>query len=345
LSKNNAANFTDLKAIIIDAKGTELTHQEEQLFSSLKPAGFILFSRNCVSKNQVADLVSSMRAAVGLNNIPILIDQEGGSVSRLKIPEWREFSSAKFFGELMGKSREEAFETARLNSLHMAQDLQEMGITVNCAPVLDVPSEECHEFLSESRTYSSNPEVVSFIGEAVCKGLLEGNVTPVIKHIPGHGRSTVDSHLSLPRVEATLKDLSRKDFKPFKYMAHTNMKTSVWAMVAHVVYSGLDSDSAASVSKRITNNIIRKEIGFNGVLIADDISMKALGGTIESRIKATLAAGMDLTMLCNASFEDRELALKASSNITSEAALRIETAEEQRILTNGMQDDEQNKRA
>ena len=322
--------LTDMKAIIVDATGTELTREEEDLFKSEKPAGFILFKRNCVSRKQVTDLVAAMRACVGRDDVPVLIDQEGGSVSRLKAPAWKEYPSAKTFGDLLKKSRNEAFMATQLNSLQMAQDLAEMGITVNCAPVVDVPAPDCHEFLAASRTYSNDPELVGFLGEAVCRGLLEGGVTPVIKHIPGHGRAKVDSHLALPVAEVSHSELSATDFKPFCHLAQSDMKTALWAMAAHVVYSALDPDSAASISRRITDTVVRGEIGFQGVLLADDVSMKALGGTLESRVKATIAAGMDLTMLCNAPFEDRALALSVTPKLTAAAAGRIEAAEKQR---------------
>ena len=330
--------LTDLKAIIVDATGTELTREEEDLFKSEKPAGFILFKRNCVSKQQVKELVAAMRGCVGRDDVPVLIDQEGGTVSRLKSPEWKEYPAAKTFGDLVKKSRLEAFKATQINSLQMAHDLAALGITVNCAPVVDVPAPDCHEFLAASRTYSNDPEVVGFLGEAVCRGLLEGGVTPVIKHIPGHGRAKVDSHLSLPVADVSHKELSETDFKPFKYLANlngpdgqTDMKTALWAMAAHVVYSALDPDSAASISRRITDEVVRGEIGFQGVLLADDVSMKALGGTLEHRVKATMAAGMDLTMLCNAPFADRVLALSVTPTLTMAAAGRIEAAERQRI--------------
>jgi len=329
--------LTEFKAIVIDATGTELTHEEQQLFKSEKPAGFILFKRNCVSKQQVTDLVASVRECVG-HDIPVLIDQEGGSVSRLKAPEWKEYPSAKSFGDLAQKSRAEAFATTRQNSQHMAHDMAEMGITVNCNPVIDVPAPDCHEFLAASRTYSNDPELVGYLGEAVCRGLLDGGVTPVIKHIPGHGRAKVDSHLALPTTDVSHKILSEIDFKPFKYLSESDMKTALWAMAAHVVYSSLDPDSAATISRRITENVIRGEIGFQGVLIADDVSMKALGGTLESRVKDTMAAGMDLTMLCNAPFEDRVLALSVAPKLTAVSAARIEEAEKQR-LSGGIQNE------
>lgn len=322
--------LTDYKAIVIDATGTELTKEEQALFRAEKPAGFILFKRNCVSKQQVRELVASVRECVGWENLPVLIDQEGGTVSRLKQPEWQEYPAAKIFGELASSSEQEGLEATRINSYLMALDLADLGITVNCAPVMDVPAPECHEFLSGSRTYSESPEAVAHLGEAVCRGLLDGGVTPVIKHIPGHGRAKVDSHHALPTTDASLSDLSKTDLKPFKYIAQTDMKTAVWAMAAHVVFSSIDPDSAASVSGVVVDGVIRKEIGFDGVLLADDISMKALGGSLESKVKDSIAAGMDLTMLCNASFDDREQALNHTPKLSEVAAQRVGEAERQR---------------
>ncbi|MBL8713568.1 MAG: beta-N-acetylhexosaminidase [Alphaproteobacteria bacterium] len=322
--------LTDLKAIIIDATGTELTREEQDLLKSERPAGFILFKRNCVSKQQVKDLVASVRECVGWDGLPVLIDQEGGSVSRLKQPEWKEYPAAKIFGELARASEQEGRDAARINSYLMALDLADLGISVNCAPVVDVPAPDCHEFLSASRTYSDAPEMVGLLGEAVCRGLLDGGITPVIKHIPGHGRAKVDSHLALPSTDASLSELSKTDFKPFKYLSQTDMKTAVWAMAAHVVFSSVDPDSAATLSARVVSDVIRGEIGFNGVLLADDISMKALGGTLESRVKGSMASGMDLTMLCNATFEDRKTALAFTPKLTAQAAKRVADAEAQR---------------
>lgn len=322
--------LTDYKAIIVDATGTELTKDEEQLFKAEKPAGFILFKRNCVSKKQVKQLVAAVRECVGWADLPVLIDQEGGTVARLKAPEWIEYPAAKVFGELTKTSEAEGREATRINSYLMALDLIEMGITVNCAPVVDVPAPDCHQFLAGSRTYSDRPETVGLLGEAVCRGLLDGGVTPVIKHIPGHGRAKVDSHHMLPSTDAPLAELSKTDFKPFKYLASSDMKTALWAMAAHVVFSQIDPDSAASVSRRVVDTVIRGEIGFNGVLLADDVSMKALGGTLESRIKGTMAAGMDLTMLCNASFDDRKAALFYTPKLSAQAASRLEAAETER---------------
>lgn len=324
---NDQTKITTMKALIVDAEGTVLTREEEQLFQSEKPAGFILFKRNCVSRKQVKELVIAMRTAAGRNDIPILIDQEGGTVSRLKEPEWKEYPTARSFGEM---PLEKGYAAAQLNAYLMAQDLSDLGITVNCAPVVDVPTPECHAFLAGNRTYGDDAETVKKLGEAVCRGLLKGGVIPVLKHIPGHGRAAQDSHFELPRVDVDLGQLLASDVKPFKYLAQSDMKTALWAMAAHVVYSALDPDSAASLSRTITQEIVRREIVFEGVLIADDISMKALSGTLESRVKDTLAAGMDLTMLCNASLEERALALSAAPKVSAVSAWRIENAERQR---------------
>lgn len=323
-------DWQDLKAIVVDATGLELTAAERDLFASEKPAGFILFRRNCVSRQQVKDLVASVREAVGKADLPVLIDQEGGSVARLRAPEWQEYAAANLFGELAQMDETQGFDATRLNSYLMALDLADMGITVNCAPVVDVPAADCHEFLSGSRTYSACPDMVGKLGEAVCRGLLGGQVTPVIKHIPGHGRAKVDSHFAMPVVDETVENMEKTDFKPFKYLAQTDMKTALWAMAAHVVFSALDSDSAATVSARIVQDVIRGHMGFDGVLIADDISMKALGGTVQSRVEATMAAGMDLTMICNASFDDRVTALVNSPRVQDQAAARLAAAEKQR---------------
>lgn len=320
---------TDLKAIIVDCEGIALSEAEKDLFAREKPAGFILFQRNCENREQVYRLTSEMRDAVGAD-VPVLIDQEGGSVARLRQPVWRESEPARVFGELADVDMGKAVEATRLSAFLMAQELTEIGVTVNCAPVVDVPAPDCHEFLSASRTFHRDPDIVAKLGEAVCYGLLDGAVTPVIKHIPGHGRARVDSHFGLPVVEESFENMVNTDFKPFKYLAQSDLHTALWAMAAHVVYSAIDSDSAASVSSRVVHDVIRGEMGFDGVLIADDISMKALGGTLQSRVETTMAAGMDLTMLCNASFEDRKEALAATPTINDDAAHRLDRAERER---------------
>jgi len=316
-----------MKPIILGCHGSDLLQEEKELFKHHNPVGFILFQRNCVSKYQVKKLVNDLRCAVGRDDAPVLIDQEGGSVARLKSPEWQEFLSAKIFGLLADQNKNHALDAAQINSLLMAQEMREIGVTVNCAPVVDVPSEHCHDFLSGSRTYHRNPEMITDLGEAVCRGLLEGGILPVIKHIPGHGRATVDSHKKLPRVDCGFETLQKTDFIPFKALSKKEFGAGIWAMAAHVIYSALDSDLAASVSSKITNDIIRGEIGFKGVLLADDISMEALSGTLAERALATLEAGMDLTMHCNGEFDEMNEILSVLPNITDVALNRVNVAE------------------
>ncbi len=326
-------NLEDMRAIIVDASGAELTRNEIELFQSLKPAGFILFQRNCVSKSQVKELVQSMRECVGCDDAPILIDQEGGSVARLKAPEFNEYPTAQHFADIAVEgSLDEAINTTRLSFASMAQDLAELGVNVNCAPVIDVAAPDCHEFLSESRTFGADADVVTCLGRATCEGLLSNNVTPIIKHIPGHGRAKVDSHKDLPIVDATLDELITSDFYPFTNIAKSPMGESVWAMAAHVVYSVIDNKNPATLSKTVVEDIIRKQIGFNGVLLADDISMKALSGSIADKVKQTIDAGMDLTMICNAPFEDREVALNATPKLTEDAIKRMRLCEDKRVI-------------
>ena len=320
-------DWTDLKAIVLDPAGTVLTEEERALFAKHKPAGFILFKRNCESKEQVKKLVADLRAAVGRDDLPVLIDQEGGSVARLRAPAFAEYPSAKELGEAYQADKAKGLAGAEENFRLMGRDLLELGITVDCAPVADVPSPDCHIFLAGSRTYSNDPQEVSVLSAAVCRGLLSAGVSPVIKHIPGHGRGNVDSHHGLPTVTANKAELEKTDFVPFRDLVAGPLHHATWAMAAHVVYSGLGSDQPATMSADIVANVIRGELGFDGVLIADDISMKALSASVADKVRGTLAAGLDLTLLCNASFEDRRAALEACPKVTAEAARRLARAE------------------
>lgn len=334
-------DLTSLKAVVLTVDGEVLTKEEERLFKEYKPAGFILFKRHCVSKSQVKELVSSLREVVGCQSLPILIDQEGGDISRLKSPEWSEYPSARSYGNLAEVSIEDACNAAYTNYKHMAGELKEIGVNVNCAPVVDVPSPNCHKFLSGSRTYGDNADVIAKLGEAVCEGLLSQNVTPIMKHIPGHGRAEADSHFALPVVNASFEELKNSDFKTFRSIAKSKFGSAVWAMSAHVLYSAIDKENPATFSKKIVDEIIRGEIGFDGVLLADCLSMKALGGTVKEKIERSMVAGMDLAMLTNSllddgkvtcvSLSDREVALKTVANISAETARRMQVAEKQRI--------------
>jgi len=337
----NNTELTAQKAIISTTNGAEITKQEEELFREYRPAGFILFKRHCISKAQVKELVSSLREIVDVANLPILIDQEGGTVSRLKEPEWKEYPAAKTYGELAAKtSLYDARSAAYSMYGEIASDLVELGINVNCAPVLDLPSDKCHEFL-RSRVYGSDVETISKIGISVCEAMLSKGVTPIIKHMPGHGRAEVDSHFGLPVTNASVDDLDKTDFATFRNVADSEFGDAVWAMSAHVMYTDIDGNNPATFSRKITEEIVRDKIGFNGVLLADCLSMRALNGSVEEKIKRTFDAGLDLAMLTNSllddggitpiSLNDMEAAFRASNNISEDTAQRLMQAEEKRI--------------
>jgi beta-N-acetylhexosaminidase len=284
-------------AVVFGCQGPTLTDWESGFFRDADPLGFILFARNCQTPDQVRALVGGLRDVVGRADAPVLIDQEGGRVARLRPPHWRQYPAAAEIGRLGGeRAREAAFLAARL----IADDLQALGITVDCLPVLDVPVPGADPVIGD-RAYGTEPRLVAQLGRAACEGLLSGAVLPVIKHIPGHGRPTVDSHVALPVVAADRPTLAASDFATFRALADMP-----WAMTAHIVYRALDPALPATLSRRIIGEIIRGEIGFDGVLISDDLSMQALGGGLGERARAALAAGCDLALHCNG--DQREMA-------------------------------------
>lgn len=329
LSKEDA-NLKALAPIVIGCADTALTADEKSLFADRPPAGLILFRRNCVSKNQVSDLVASFRELVKWADAPVLIDQEGGSVARLIAPEWTEFPPAGDFAAQAEDDLEQACDAVYQNAFAMARELAEIGVTVNCAPVMDVPSPECHDFLSGSRTYGTDAHQVTELAEHVCRGLLAAGVTPVMKHIPGHGRGTSDSHKELPKVTAELAALKEIDFAPFRTLSKSDLGNAVWAMGAHIVYTALDADNAATISGKVIGEAIRGSIGFTGVVIADDIGMEALSGTLAERAVQTLQAGCDLTLHCSGDFDEMRRIFAVLPEISSLSLERILRAEELR---------------
>lgn len=315
------------KAIILDCEGPVLTPEERALFREQNPYGFILFQRNCETPAQLRQLTDQLRAAVDREDCPILIDQEGGTVARLKEPAFEEFPPARFFKDMAAKDIKAAEEAVYQNALRMAEQLSALGITVNCTPVLDVPVKDSHEFLAKHRVYGENAEQVSLLGQEICKAHLQSGVTPVIKHIPGHGRATMDSHYDLPRIKASLSELREQDFKPFAELCKADRGAGLWAMTAHVIYEDIDPALPGSLSDKVISDIIRDEIGFEGVLIADDISMKALQGRMEDHAAAALKAGCDLTLLCNQDFDTRSRVLECTDVLTEAALSRLKKAE------------------
>lgn len=301
-----------------------LDEREARLFAECNPAGFILFARNCAMPGQVLELVRSLKAAVGRESVPILIDQEGGRVQRLQPPAWRAAPPAATFAGLADRDSGDAIEAAWLNARLIAEDLADLGITVNCAPVVDVPGPGADPIIGD-RACGRTAEEAAMLGQAWCSGLLAGGVLPVIKHIPGHGRATVDSHMALPIVDADLDALDRTDFAPFAALA-----AMPWAMTAHVVYRAIDPERPATLSSQVIGEVIRGRLGFEGVLISDDIGMEALSGSPVDRARGALAAGCDLVLHCSGAFAEMT-AIAAASPLVSEATLaRLERGEASR---------------
>ena len=283
-------------AALFGCAGTKLGTEEKSFFKETNPLGFIIFSRNVENPTQLKALVSDLRKTVGRENAPVLIDQEGGRVARLSPPHWPTFPSAATYARIYKQDKKNGTDAAYLGGQLIGHELHQMGITVDCAPVLDLPGSGADPIIGD-RAFGDNIDTIVDLGRAFAEGLMEVGVAPVIKHIPGHGRALVDSHEKLPIVGAT-KDELEKDFAPFKalnYMA--------WAMTAHVVYTEIDPDNPATFSAEIIENVIRKQIGFRGFLVSDDLSMKALANTSASTMKQrasrALAAGCDAVLHCN----------------------------------------------
>jgi len=291
---------------IYGCAGHSLSVEEAAFFREAQPWGFILFARNISNPSQVHGLVESLRETIGDPKAPVLIDQEGGRVARLKPPTWRARPPAARFGSLHQSAPEAAREAVYLNARLIAHDLLQLGINVDCLPVLDVPVEGADVVIGD-RAFAHDPASIIDLGREAIDGLMEGGVLPVMKHIPGHGRATADSHMALPHVTETREQLSAADFVPFRSLAHCPM-----AMTAHVVYEAIDPARPATTSPRVIKEIIRGEIGFDGLLLSDDLSMKALSGTFATRTKAALFAGCDIALHCNGQMDEmREVASEA----------------------------------
>jgi len=261
-----------------------------------------------------------LRNAIGEGRAPIFIDQEGGRVARLKPPHWRARPPARWFGELFERSPDEGREATYLCARLIANDLRGLGVTVNCAPVLDVPVAGAHDIIGD-RAFSSDPATVIELGRIVMDGHLDGGVLPVIKHIPGHGRAMADSHLALPKVAATAKQLSAHDFVTFRGLNHAPI-----AMTAHVVYQAIDANRPATTSARIIHSVIRGEIGFRGLLVSDDLSMAALQGPLGVRTKAAMVAGCDIALHCNGQLDEMKEVAREAKTLSRAALRRAEDA-------------------
>ncbi|WP_299965563.1 beta-N-acetylhexosaminidase [uncultured Roseobacter sp.] len=301
-------------ATILDADGLTLSREEIAFFREANPFGFILFARNIDTPDQVRALCDQMRDAVG-RNAPITIDQEGGRVQRLRAPIWTDWLPPLDFVTAAGARAEEAMY---LRYRLIAAELHAVGIDSNCAPMVDLAGPGTHDFL-RNRCYGSDPAQVSQLGRAVANGLLAGGVLPVLKHMPGHGRATLDSHYDLPHVDAAAGALIAEDFAPFAALTDLPM-----GMTAHLVYNALDSQPA-TLSRRMMQ-LVRDEIGFDNLIMTDDISMKALKGSPEEITTGALAAGCDVILHCNAPLADRIRVADAAGEMTDAAQTRAERA-------------------
>ncbi|WP_300378569.1 beta-N-acetylhexosaminidase [Henriciella sp.] len=303
------------KACILSVSGPALTSEEAALFAAEKPWGVILMGRSCQTRTQVSQLVEDIWNAVG-REILIFIDQEGGRVARLKAPEWPVFPAGNVYGELYARDSEKALEAIWLGYRLIAHELAGMGIHADCAPVCDLPQPRAHDVIGD-RAFGTDPESVGALANVALKGLEDGGVAGVIKHIPGHGRSTADSHLELPSVRASELELA-SDFTAFRAVSAAPM-----AMTAHISYEAYDSGVAATVSKRIIQEVIRERIGFDGLLMTDDLGMEALGGSLDDRAHASIEAGCDMLLHCSGFLKDPE-AILAEMRKVAEAAPELE---------------------
>lgn len=305
-------------AVIFGCAGPQLEAAEAAFFRETQPLGFILFARNVVEPVQLRRLTAELRASIEQPDAPILIDQEGGRVRRLRPPHWRDIPAAGMFGALAARDRKAAERAVHLNHRLMAAELADVGITVDCAPLLDIRFPGAHDVVGD-RSFGTDPDLIADLGRIAADALMAGGVMPVIKHIPGHGRAMVDSHLDLPRVTAGHTSLADSDFRPF-----VALKDFPWGMTAHLVYEALDPDHPATLSKTVIGEVIRGEIGFDGLLLTDDLSMKALKGSFTDRAAGSLAAGCDVVLHCNGDIDEMRQVAAGLSPLSPAAKARYE---------------------
>lgn len=304
---------------IFGLSGLTLTDDERAFFRDSDPAGYILFGRNIENREQLRRLTDELRSLDGRSNLPILIDQEGGRVARMKSPEWPDFPSGATFDALYDRAPASAIEAARLNAMALAAMLAEVGITVDCLPLLDVRQPGASDVIGD-RALGSEPMRVAALGRAVLGGLQAGGVVGIVKHIPGHGRALLDSHKELPRVSASDHDL-QTDLAPF-----AALRDAAMAMTCHVVFEAWDADRPATLSPTVIETIIRQRVGFHGLLLSDDIDMKALSGDIATLAAQAVAAGCDIALNCWGKMDDMIGIAKALDPISMISLARLESA-------------------
>ncbi len=313
--------MTESKAMILGSSGPSLTPDEIALYRDERPWGFILFARNCVEPAQIADLVAAMRDAVGRPGAPVLIDQEGGRVQRIRPPLIERYPSAAALGELYRRDPDRGTRAAWLMSRLHAFDLTRLGINVDCLPVLDVPVEGASNVIGD-RAYGFDPAIVAEMGKAAADGLKAGGMLPVMKHMPGHGRGMADSHHELPVVTASRAELETHDFLPFQAL-----KDELMAMSAHIIFTAIDPNEPATISRRVIEEIIRGHIGFDGLLMSDDTSMNALKGTIGERAARIAGGGCDIILHCNGLMEEMKAVANEATPLAGDALRRAQAVE------------------
>ena len=307
-------------AVILGCLGTTLSAEETAFFRDVRPWGFVLFKRNIETPDQVRALTAALRATVDDPDTPILIDQEGGRVQRLGPPHWRKYPPGRAYGTLTTNDPLVRREVTRLGARLLAHDLSALGINVDCVPVLDVPVPGAHDIIGD-RAYGETVAEVATLGRAAAEGLIAGGVLPIIKHMPGHGRSMADSHENLPVVEASRAELEAVDFEPFRILSDMPM-----AMSAHVVYTAVDPRNPATTSRTAIRDVIRGSIGFDGLLMTDDLSMKALQGDFEARARKALAAGCDMILHCNGKMDEMKPVVAGTKVLAGKAKRRADAA-------------------
>jgi beta-N-acetylhexosaminidase len=308
------------RAFITGVSGPELSAEEREFVRIERPWGFILFKRNIETPEQVIRLITELRVEVGEPDAPVLIDQEGGRVQRLGPPHWPVYPPGAVFGVLYDIDPVLGLTAARLSARLIAADLIETGVTVDCLPLADLPVAGADAVIG-NRAYGTEPAKVTAIARAVTDGLQQGGILPVLKHIPGHGRATADTHFRLPEIDTSRAELERTDFAAFQPLADLPM-----AMTAHVVFSALDPAHPATTSATIIEQVIRGVIGFQGLLMSDDVSMNALSGSITERTRAIFAAGCDMVLHCNGKLDEMREVARETPELSGKARQRAERA-------------------
>lgn len=309
------------RAVILGCAGPDLGDDERRLFCDAQPLGFILFARNIRDRDQLQRLIVDLRACVGRADAPILVDQEGGRVQRLRPPLGRAAPPAARFGQLFSASPAAAIEAVRLNYRLIGLEARRLGFDTVCAPVCDVPVEGAHDVIGD-RAFARDPATVAALAHAAVGGLGDVGVMAVMKHLPGHGRAGVDSHHALPVVDTARDVLLARDGVPFIALRHE----ACWAMTAHVLFTAIDADRPGTVSAAVVR-YIRESLGFDGVLVSDDLAMKALGGTPSARVEESLAAGCDIALYCDGDIESNRAILVSAPRLRNSAAKRLARAD------------------